>query len=332
MSAREGRDSAPGLALLTSLLNNHLDPGYAEAAARRADGAGGPPPGPRRRVGTALVLLLVGVVLAVAFEQTRARAPDSARTQAALAKDVRDRSAESDELQRRAGELREQVAEDRAAALAGSSTGDQAADRLSSLERVTGLSKVAGPGVVVTVGDGPQPADPVTGEPTDGPYLGRIQDRDLQDLVNALWRSGAEAVSVDGQRLTPTSAIRSAGEAVLVDFRPVSSPYEVKALGDPRRLASGFADTPAVKRFRAYVQLYGVSFDVARSDRLTLPPATAPELRYAKPSTAPTGTPAPASTRSGTSPASPRVPAGSPGADGRSGTPTPVPSTSGGGR
>ena len=57
---------------------------------------------------------------------------------------------------------------------------------------------------------------------------GRVLDRDLQELVNGLWAAGAEAVSVDGQRLTARTAIRSAGEAVLVDFRPLSPPYVVR--------------------------------------------------------------------------------------------------------
>jgi len=310
------------MALLTDLLNNHLDPGYAEAAARREAGVG-PAPAPRRS-GTAAVLLVVGLVLAIAFQETRAREPESARARAALARDVRNSSAESDELARRAAALREQVAKDRAASLTGSSAGEEAADQLRTLEQDTGLAKVTGPGVVVTVGDGPPPEDPVTGEPTGEPDLGRIQDRDLQELVNALWRSGAEAVSVDGQRLTPTSAIRSAGEAVLVDFRPVTSPYEVRAVGDPERLPARFSATAAVRTFRGYVQLYGVRFDVRRADRLTLEPAEAPELRYARPSTSPSAT------ATGSPPASP-APGGSPPA-GTARTPSPVPSGSGGGR
>ena len=48
-------------------------------------------------------------------------------------------------------------------------------------------------------------------------------DRDLQVIVNGLWAAGAEAIAVNGQRLTACSAIRSAGEAILVDFRPLSA-------------------------------------------------------------------------------------------------------------
>ena len=73
---------------------------------------------------------------------------------------------------------------------------------------------------------------------------GRVLDRDLQIVVNGLWAAGAEAISINGQRLTALSAIRSAGEAILVDFRPLSPPYVVSAVGEPTRCRPAFADGP----------------------------------------------------------------------------------------
>jgi uncharacterized protein YlxW (UPF0749 family) len=141
---------------------------------------------------------------------------------------------------------------------------------------------VRGPGLVVTVGDGPPPKDPVTGEPTGEPDLGRVQDRDLQELVNALWRAGAEGVAVDRQRLTPTSTIRLAGEAVLVDLRPVTSPYTIEAVGSPAGFDSRFVTSAVAKRFRTYIQRYGMRFELAHSDGLSLPAATSSPLNYAR--------------------------------------------------
>ena len=65
---------------------------------------------------------------------------------------------------------------------------------------------------------------------------GRVYDRDLQDVVNALWLAGAEAMSINGQRLTAATAIRSAGEAILVNSRPLSPPSLVHAIGNPAPL------------------------------------------------------------------------------------------------
>jgi uncharacterized protein YlxW (UPF0749 family) len=280
--------------MLADLLTNHLDPGYAAAAARRA-ARGGPPTVERRalRVAAVLAALVIGLVLAVAYGQAVARAPEAARTRAALAKDVEARSHRTDELQRRAETLRRQVAADRAAALSGRSDGAAAVAALSELEAVTGLGRVHGPGLLVRLADGPPPKDPVTGEPTSEDDLGRILDRDLQDVVNALWASGAEAISINGQRLAATSAIRSAGGAVLVDFRPVGSPYSLQAIGNPDLLPKQFDGSAAARRFRGYEQQYGMSFSAERDDELELPAAPAPDLAYARPNL-PKAAPSPA--------------------------------------
>jgi uncharacterized protein YlxW (UPF0749 family) len=101
--------------------------------------------------------------------------------------------------------------------------------------------------------------------------------------VNALWAAGAEAVSINGQRLGPTTAIRFAGEAVLVDFRPVTNPYEISAIGDPDRMAARFiADQRVVALAQVSVTL-GLTFDYAKEDELSLPAANIPELRSASP-------------------------------------------------
>ena len=100
---------------------------------------------------------------------------------------------------------------------------------------------------MVTVGDAPTPSDRLTG--SGKPDLGRVLDRDLQWLANALWALGAEAVAINGQRLTATSTIRTAGEAILVDFRPVTSPYEVAAIG-PDDMADEFEDSRGGRLFR----------------------------------------------------------------------------------
>ena len=112
---------------------------------------------------------------------------------------------------------------------------------------------------------------------------GRVQDRDLQDLVNGLWAAGAEAVSINDVRLTALTAIRSAGDAVLVDFRLLSPPYTVRAIGDPAALELELLDGPAGRRLSTYVLNYGLSLQVERADALSLPGAGAPDLRSARP-------------------------------------------------
>ena len=110
---------------------------------------------------------------------------------------------------------------------------------------------------------------------------GRVQDGDLQLVVNALWAAGAEAISINGQRLGPTTAIRFAGEAVLVDFRPVTNPYEISAIGDPDSLSAEFLASPEVGARAVISQTFGLRFEYAEEEELSVPAASVPELRSA---------------------------------------------------
>ena len=108
---------------------------------------------------------------------------------------------------------------------------------------------------------------------------GRVLDRDLQDAVNGLWAAGAEAVSVNGLRLNALTAIRSAGEAVLVDFRPLSPPYVLRAVGDAAGLERAFQTGEAGRRLATYPGLYGIAVGVRRARALELPAARLPDLQ-----------------------------------------------------
>lgn len=267
-----------GSNLLTDLFENPLDPGYELAAKRRAERGEGPVwvRGGARALRTA-TLMAVGFLLAVAYLQVVASEPENDRTRAGLATDVAARRAEADRLARDADRLREDVSRRRDEALAA----DPELARLRDLEARTGLARVKGDGASVKLADAPTAVDPVTGvEATENP--GRVLDRDLQDIANALWEAGAEAIAINGQRLTATSTIRAAGAAILVDYRPVTGPYEVLAIG-PDRLAERLRDSSTGKRFRRYANSYGMQFVVRERDGLTLPAGADPGLRYAHP-------------------------------------------------
>ncbi|MFY1692225.1 DUF881 domain-containing protein [Plantactinospora sp. WMMB782] len=280
---------------LTELFQNPLDPGYADAAERRR--RGGPVTGWRRstpRAVTLVTLVVLGLLLAVAYRQTVAAEPSRSKARAGLVTQIKQREAENAELTGRADRLRAEVLRQRDAALSGS-----AAARLRNLEAATGLGRVRGDGLVVRVADAPEKSDGVTA--AGGTNLGRVLDRDLQDIANALWSGGAEAVSINGQRLTATSTIRAAGGAILVDFKPVVGPYEVSAIG-PGQLERRFRDSAAARLLDSVSEEYGMSFEFRRVDDLTLPAATEPRLRYATPSPEPTPVPSGSSAGGGGSP------------------------------
>lgn len=268
--------------MLSSLLEDTLDPAYAEAAARRVADSNRTRSKPLPLViGSVLVL---GLILGISYADTRAEAPSSERARLGLLADVQRDSARSAELQRRLEDLRAEVAEAVDDALATTEEGRQQSELVRQLEFATGVQAVDGPGLVVTLSDAaPQESvDPVTGEPVEVvPEAGLVLDIDVQAVVNALWAAGAEAISIDGQRLAPTSSIRTAGEAILVDFRPVTSPYLVEAIGNPDLLVPRFAGSQTAGRYDAYQQLYGIGFELAQAGQLSLAAATDYDLRYA---------------------------------------------------
>ena len=94
-----------------------------------------------------------------------------------------------------------------------------------------------------------------------------ILDRDLQLVVNSLWASGAEAISVGGVRIGPNVTIRQAGGAILVDNNPTSSPYTVLAVGPPHAMRDVFDNSPGLQRLGCW-----------RSPTVSALPSTSPTV------------------------------------------------------
>ena len=295
------------MSLLVDMMEHTLDQGYAERAARRrAPVAPAGPRGSGRSGLTSLVALVaVGALAGTAVAQVRDRSEAERGLRGELAAEVTERTRRSDELAAEVARLRDEVAAVRERALGADAAGRAAARRLAALGAASATTAVRGPGVVVTLEDAAE-GDPVGPDPLRGGTVpeGRVRDSDLQDVVNGLWAAGAEAVAVNDQRLTALSAIRSAGESVLVDLRPLTPPYVVEAIGNAARLEVGFVDGPSGRRLSTLTSLYGIGVDVRRAEELVLRAASAPQLRAA--------TPRPSARLPGTSPpakAAPPVPA-----------------------
>lgn len=208
----------------------------------------------------ALGALAVGVVGAVGVAYTADTASDRDSTRAALEQRV----AEADA---RVAEFRDDVdaATERVSVLQ--------ADLLASVDAASAVESgplmgqvlaVAGPGVLVTLSDAPG---------AEAGSLNRVLDRDLQDIVNALWREGARGIGIDDERLTARSAIRSAGEAILVNYRPLQPPYLITAVG-----SQVGPDTQVL--LDRLARDYGLVITVERGD-VALPAAAVPQPRFA---------------------------------------------------
>jgi uncharacterized protein YlxW (UPF0749 family) len=260
-----------GASLLDQVLAETLDPAYARAAEARA--ARDPSAAGRRRLGplaVAVTMAVAGLLFAVTYAQAASGEAGREEVRTRLVEEIGTQSDTTDDLAAELEDLRGQVA-------------DARDDALAATELAAGLQPVTGPGLLVTLADAEPDADadPVGGQADDG--SGDVRDGDLQLVVNALWAAGAEAVSINDQRLGPTTAIRFAGEAVLVDFRPVTNPYRISAIGDPDELRSRFLASPEVNALAVISESYGLRFEFAQEDELSLPAGGVPELRSAVP-------------------------------------------------
>ena len=264
---------------LSDLFRHPLDPGYADAAARRAEHGPRPPWRGRGAYGLkVLTLVAIGFLLAVAYREAVKAEPAATRAHAGLVSEVKSAQTATDDLQNQSDQLRRKVSDAQAAVLGADA---EELRQLRQEEAATGLAPVTGPGAVVRLVDAPTPIDPNTGRQSDQP-VNRVLDIDLQGVANALWASGAEAIAINGQRLSTLSTIRTAGSAILVDFRPVTSPYEVSAIGGPDMLGT-FNHTPTAATMRSLVTRYGLSFSTRGEGHLQLPAAPGPSLLYARP-------------------------------------------------
>ncbi|MDQ1043768.1 DUF881 domain-containing protein [Streptomyces sp. V4I2] len=281
------RPSRPdaSMSLLTNVMDHSLDDGYAEAAARKeAAGEGGLPKTLRAKLGLAAGLVLAALVVTVGAAQARVAAPVVAKEREELIDRIDQETEAADKLEDSVDQLRDDVSARQRAALRDSG----GSDRAELVGILSGATEVTGPGVKLVVDDAKEATTGGDGDPRETSGFsdtGRVRDRDMQRVVNGLWASGAEAVSINGQRLTALSAIRAAGDAILVDNKPLVPPYTVLAVGDGKRLSTRFQDSADGLYLHALQENYGIRTAISVEDDLRLPAAPSVIVRTAQPRT-----------------------------------------------
>jgi uncharacterized protein YlxW (UPF0749 family) len=279
-----GRRLDASMNLLTEVMERPLDAGYAAAAKRRAE-RGEPASRSARTPLTVLTLVVVGVLLAAAALQARGQTTAAMSERAQLVQEIQKLDGAAAHLQQSNAKLQEQIEVERALRLQQQAQGTLA-DQVSRLGIATGAVAVVGPGLVLLVNDAESVSDTSgVSDPRDDAQNddGRVLDQDLQVLVNGLWGAGAEAVAVNGQRLTALSAIRSAGLAILVDYRPLSPPYRISAIGDPDTLRARFSNGAGGRDLQYLKDNFGIRASITSSDRLSLPASSGLDVRHAVP-------------------------------------------------
>jgi len=252
--------------LLNLITRESLDEDYQHAAERRARADGEPPRSRRPRLVAMAVLAVFGLLVAVAAVQTSEQAGITSAGRATLIAQITDQRETVAELQEQIVRLRTtnlKLEETLAGVDSRAATQGARAERL---RLSAGFARVSGPGVVITVDDAPSGA--------------AVRAEDLAALVNGLWSAGAEAVAINGKRLTGRSYLSNSGAAINLNGPPpMSPPYVVSAIGDSRTLQADLLESGGGLTFRTIAESLGFPYTMDNVDRVTLPPGPLRHLR-----------------------------------------------------
>jgi len=203
----------------------------------------------------AIVCLLLGIMIAMQFRGNQSD-PDNIPLRRA-----QDLTVELDKMSKERDALAEEVVNLREKVNKGS--GDILGKELEKANMAAGLLPVHGSGVVLTMNDSNHVLQ--TGE---DPNLYLIHDEDLLKMVNELRAAGAEAIAVNGERLTATSEIRCAGTTILVNVTKIAPPFVIAAVGDPEtlerslRIKGGWLET---------LEIWGIKAQIEKSNEVKIP-------------------------------------------------------------
>ncbi len=148
--------------------------------------------------------------------------------------------------------------------------------RLQSLTRtgdtlavIAGTTAVDGPAVSVALDDSPMTSDQLPDWANVNDIV--VHQQDVQAVVNALWRGGAEAMMIMDQRVIATSAVRCVGNTLILQGRVYSPPFVVSAIGDPDALVAALDADPTITTYKQYVAQLGLGYTVTRLGQTRFP-------------------------------------------------------------
>ena len=238
--------------LLEGIAQNALDDDYYEVRPGDSARSGG-----LKTFASGLGIALFASLVTIAIIQNRNDRPVNQVERNSLVSDIQSRKSTIDKGEAQVNKLRADVARLRALS-------NETNPEFEDLRVTTADRSASGPGIVVV-------ANNSTKNNTDG----QITDIDLQILVNGLWYAGAEAISINGNRLGTLSSIRKAGQAITVNFKSIGPPYRLVVLGNDEALADRLDENAGGRYWAARVLKSGLRFDVQREAQLSVPAAPA---------------------------------------------------------
>jgi uncharacterized protein YlxW (UPF0749 family) len=231
----------------------------------------GTPARPRRsplwRVGTPLVGVLSGALFVVSAHSSEGTDLRPGRF-TDLASMVQYDASRADALKQRVSDLQQQVTD--LSSSVGNKQVQQVNRRADGMKGAAGLEAVSGPGVTVTLSDAPHTS---ANAHQENPLLLIVHQQDIQAVVNAMWKAGARAVTIQGQRVVSTTGIRCIGNAVQLQGVPYSQPYVISAVGDPTTISDAIARDSYLQVYRedAVDPAVGVGWQEQTEEHLVAP-------------------------------------------------------------
>lgn len=212
----------------------------------------------------ALVSLLLGLLIAIQFRSTSeydSPLPDLrvGEMRTVLMETIKHNQALYTDIE----ELRNRVRQYEEATTRGESAMELVREELEQARMLAGLTDVQGPGLIVTLND-----SQVAGRPGDNPNMYLIHDEDLLRLVNVLSAAGAEAISINDQRLLATTEIHCAGPTISVNNVRIAPPFIVKAIGNPETMESSLRMREGIVDSLGY---FGISVNIRRETNIIVP-------------------------------------------------------------
>lgn len=206
--------------------------------------------------------LLIGVLLSLHWSAQSTRRPASPDQ---INQTIYQLELEQTDLKRRVGHLRGELARRQQQGAANTQLLQELRAELTTQQIQAGLVDVRGPGVRVSLDDSQLLS---TASNVDDLL---IHDYDLRDLVSVLWLAGAEAVSINDERVVQGTSIICVGSTIMVNDTRLSPPYEVLAIGDPLRLQDSLRNPGYLTELRMRDERFDLAFEFVRADTMTIP-------------------------------------------------------------
>lgn len=217
------------------------------------------------QVSIGLVCVVLGIMLAVQFRTTQdVRSTIPFQRIEDLSQRLQQTEKERDTLLKQVRELRK------------TSGAENATQESENVKMGSGVIALQGPGVSVVIDDSKRPS-----KPGENPNLYLIHDDDILKVINELWAAGAEAISINEQRLIASSEIRCAGPTLSVNNTRYSPPYEIRAIGEPQTLENALKMRGGVVET---LQFWGIQVAIKKQEAINVPAYKGTfRFEYAKP-------------------------------------------------